>query len=75
MNKQECDELQLALERHASGAHSHSAAKAQYYLRQLVDKPKARFSNCSQEEFASAVRHALVFGKWKELSDIMRGWW
>lgn len=74
MDRIECDELCLALERNGA-SHVHTAGKAQMYLRALIGKPKAKFSNCTQEQFISAVRQALALGKWHELSDLMGGWW
>ena len=75
MMKADYDELHLALARNATGAHAHIAHKADYYLYKLIDKPNARFSNCSQDAFISKVRRALGLGEWDELSDIMGRWW
>ena len=71
----DCNEVCLALARHASGAHAHTVGKAEFYLKRLVDKPTARFSNCTQDEFISSVRAALHSDKWQELSDLMGRWW
>ena len=74
MTRQDYDELKLALERNATGAHAHTANKAEFYLYKLIDKPTARFSNCTQDEFISAVRRALGLGNWDALSTLMARW-
>lgn len=66
--------LRVALAR-SNGAHAHTAGKADFYLSRIADKPNARFSNCSADDFVAAVRAALYQDKWRELSGLMGRWW
>jgi hypothetical protein len=75
MDRTEYEQLRVALAKHYDAAHAHTASKAEFYLAKLIDKPNARFSNCTQEEFLHAVRAALHSDKWKELGDLMGRWW
>ena len=74
--------LRVQLAKRSSGAHAHTANKASSYLRMCADKPNARFTTgqfpkryITVDEFVDAVRAALYHDKWKELGELMRGWW
>lgn len=71
---QEVETLVMQLERNA-GAHTHTASKARTYLRMIVNKPDATFSNCTAEEFVKTAKNAANMGKWEELSTLMSRWW
>jgi hypothetical protein len=71
----EVEALTMQLQKNGNGAAVHTANKASMYLRQIADKPKAKFSNCSADQFVQAVRDALYLGKWKDLSNLMGAWW
>lgn len=74
MTRDEFDNLSIQLGKTA-GAHAHTLGKAKFYMEKLIDKPNAKFSNCTQEEFLDRVRGAAYRGEWAELSDIMGRWW
>lgn len=67
--------LVVQLQKNADAAHAHTAGKAQFYLRRVADKPDARFSNCTADEFVQHVRNAAYRGEWEPLSKVMAGWW
>lgn len=74
LTSQEVETLVMQLERNA-GAHTHTAGKARNYLRMIADKPKAKFTNCTADEFVQAAKNAAYMGKWEELSTLMSRWW
>lgn len=75
IDKAQALEFKRLLSLKATGANIHTAGKAMFYIDRIADKPNARFSNCSADDFVAAVREALWSDKWKELSALMGRWW
>lgn len=75
LNQADYEELRIALERFTGGTHNHSAGKAEFYLYKIIDKPKAKFSNCTADEFIQAVRTTVYSNDWKPLENLMSRWW
>lgn len=71
----ESEEPIFQLAKQSSGSHVHTANKASFYLRKIADKPKAKFSTCTADEFVAAVRAALYRNEWQRLGDCMARWW
>lgn len=69
------ESLQVQLAKITTGANAHTAGKAIFYLKAMSEKSKAKFSNCSREDFISAVRGAAYRNEWQKLSDLMARWW